>query len=260
MDDGEVNFDLIEPTGVNWSVDLDRIGIPLCKPFDGRFASVGRTVVGNPEDPGRGTIGFLLHDEVDQTMEGLDPGTAFAQSKEFRSSNIPRGHVRYGPTAFIFKLNASRSARTRWQARVNPLSGLNAGFFIRADHVVLRPQRHTVPDALVQIENGRRFGEEVGIAWENPASKRPRLDGVGVQPAPDGGATDGSHNALLDSLACNVRMTKSRQGESLLTGQFTSESLNLYDNLRGEKRGDVRVVADLGVRPTAHERNVFAIC
>ena len=51
LDYGEVDFDLVQPTGVNRRVNLDSIGIPLAKALHRGLAAMGGAVVGHPEDP-----------------------------------------------------------------------------------------------------------------------------------------------------------------------------------------------------------------
>ena len=59
LNDGEIDLDLIEPTGVNGSVDEDSVG-PFCaKAFDRLLAAVSGTVVHDPENAGERTCRVL---------------------------------------------------------------------------------------------------------------------------------------------------------------------------------------------------------
>jgi hypothetical protein len=61
LDNREVDFDLIEPTGVDGSVDQDRIRPFVAKTLGCFLAPMSGTVVHNPEDIASGSVGFLAH-------------------------------------------------------------------------------------------------------------------------------------------------------------------------------------------------------
>jgi hypothetical protein len=68
LDDAEVGFDLIEPTGVNWCVDEDDIRPLGFQAIDCWFPAIGGAVVHDPEDMAGGAIGFLAHDMGDEAL------------------------------------------------------------------------------------------------------------------------------------------------------------------------------------------------
>ncbi len=49
LDDGKVNFDLIEPTAVNGSMDQMQTGVTLLEPLDTGRSAMRGTIVHNPE-------------------------------------------------------------------------------------------------------------------------------------------------------------------------------------------------------------------
>ena len=62
LDDGEINLDLIEPTGVNRGVHEDGIGSAGSDAFNRPLAAMSRAVVHDPEDAVGRLVGFLMHD------------------------------------------------------------------------------------------------------------------------------------------------------------------------------------------------------
>ena len=50
LHDREIDLDLVEPTGMDRSVDEDRVGPLGAKAFDSLLAAVSGTVVHDPED------------------------------------------------------------------------------------------------------------------------------------------------------------------------------------------------------------------
>lgn len=60
LNDGRVYLDLVEPTGVNGSKNLNGVWIPLLKPLNGIGHSV-RRAISDPEDAVGRTVRFLGH-------------------------------------------------------------------------------------------------------------------------------------------------------------------------------------------------------
>lgn len=186
----EIDFDLVEPAGMNGSMNLNRVRIPLGKPFDRCVAAMRRSVVRYPEDtPGR-AVWLLSHDQIHQAAIGVDSGGFLAQTEDFRASNVPGSHVCQGARPLIFKLQAAMPAGNGRCSGVNALAGLNAGFFIRAENKIIVSQGFSLPQPLIKVQNNTGFFSEMGVAWKNPDPMRPRLDRVSTEPAPDGGTAD----------------------------------------------------------------------
>src|SRR5262245_1650637 len=77
-DDGEIDLDLIEPAGVDGSVDEHELRPPRLQPPDGAVAPMRGAVVRDPEDtPGR-AIRFLPHDLCHESAEGRGARLRFA--------------------------------------------------------------------------------------------------------------------------------------------------------------------------------------
>lgn len=260
LHDRQVNLDLVQPTGMDRRVDLNGVGIPLREPFGGEIPSVRRSIVGHPEDPPCRPIRLLLHGEVNQSMKRLDAGCAVAQPKQLGSPHVAGGHVGQRPTALVFGLHPSVLMGMGRRPRGQPPAGLDAGLFVRADHVLVLSQRLPFPEALIQIQDTSRFLCEAGVARKNPAAMRPRLDGVGMEPAPYRRTTDGGHNATPNRLAGDVPMTETGQRQVALARQFARQRFNLHHDLRGKNRAVAHVLAGLPDRAGARRKIVFATC
>jgi len=78
---------------------------------------------------------------------------------------------------------------------------LDAGFLIGAEHKVVRAQGFAGPAAFVEVENPSGLVRKVWVAWKDPASISPRTQRVLTEPAPNGCASDGSHDAAAAALA-----------------------------------------------------------
>ncbi len=88
LDDREVDFDLIEPTAVNRSVDQLQAGIPLLEPLDTGDSSMGGTIIDNPEHPARLAIGGLVHHPIDQVVKGHNAALRLAVTEQLGVMDI----------------------------------------------------------------------------------------------------------------------------------------------------------------------------
>ena len=76
-------------------------------------------------------------------------------------------------------------------------SGLNAGFLVGAEHVVVWSQGFPLPATVVKIEDTSSFANEVWIAREDPTAMTPGPQRILAEPTPNGGAAD-----LRDDATC----------------------------------------------------------
>ncbi len=140
-----------------------------------------------------------------------------------------------------------------------PVAGLNAGFFVGADHVVIGAQLFPLPDALIKVKNTTGLLGKVRIAWKNPAAILPGSNGVSIEPTPDCGSADGSHNALVHGFPGYVSMTETRKRQALFAWQFTGKGLDLHHDFRGKNDSVSRAVVDPEDRPGVVQKIVCAI-
>jgi hypothetical protein len=138
LNDGEVDLDLVEPTGVDGGVDEYGVGPLGAQPVNGLVATMGGAIVHNPEDATSGLVGFLAHDFTDQAIGRGNPVLDCTTSKESGTMNIPGGQVSPRTLTKILVLHAHRAVGGGGQSGVFPAPGLNAGFFIEGKDEVIR--------------------------------------------------------------------------------------------------------------------------
>ena len=138
------------------------------------------------------------------------------------------------------------------------ISGLNAGFFICADYIIIWPQPFSVPESLVKIQDSGGLLGKVWITWKDPATILPRFYGIGTQPAPNRSTADGGNNTAVNSFTGNVSIAEPRKGDVSFTGQLASQGFNLHNDLRGENGSVSRASDDLEDRSGVLQRTVYA--
>ena len=77
LDDRKIDFDLVEPTGVDRSVDQDDARINFSQAATGRFAAMRRTVIHKPKQSFRRTVGLLRENLIHQSAKRFDAGRWF---------------------------------------------------------------------------------------------------------------------------------------------------------------------------------------
>lgn len=179
-----------------------------------------------PEDPRGGAVRLLAHDLIDQSFEGGDPGLALAPSKDFRSSHVPGGQVGPGAEALELVFHARRPTPGRRYGPVDAVAGLDAGFLVRREDVVVGGQWAAFPAVGVEIKDATGLLLEVGVPREDPTPVLPRADRVLGQPTPDRGLADGGNDAPADGLPPDVRNVEPRQRQLVLVEELAGERLN----------------------------------
>ena len=110
LNDGEIDFDLIEPTGEDWSMNEDGVGPFFAQTFGRLLTSMSRAVVHNPKDSASRFVGLLAHDFADQPVHGSDSALDFTATEDFCSMDIAK------PPSRSRRLGESTRARREWDA------------------------------------------------------------------------------------------------------------------------------------------------
>jgi len=113
LDDREIDFDLVEPTGVDRSVDEDGIRPFVAQTFYGLVAAMGGTVVHDPKDTASGSVRFLAHDFGDKPVHRGDAALDFAAAEDFGAMDIPGCQVGPGAFAEVLMLDTCRAVGRR---------------------------------------------------------------------------------------------------------------------------------------------------
>ncbi len=237
MQDGKVDLDLIQPAGVDWTVNGYQFGILFAQPSDTAGTTMRRTVVQYPKDPSGLVIGRLGHDLCHEPVKGRDPTLSFTPTKQLGSVDIECRQIGPCPTALILVFYLHGRSGLRRECGTDASPGLDTGLLISRQNEFVLLETPSFPDPFIEIENSTGFCGEVWIARKDPAAVLPRTDGIFIQPTPDGAVTDGGHQAGSTRFPCHIRDTPSGKREMVRLGQLTGQSLYLNDDLWGEKPG-----------------------
>ena len=241
LNDGEIDFNLVDPAGVNGSVHKKSVGPLGSNAFNGFLTTVSGTVIHDPKNPLSGLVGLAPHHLSDEPIRGSNAVFLFTVSEELGTMDVPSRQI--GPSAFpeILMFDPHGSAGGSRQTGVLTASGLNTGFFIRGDDELGTMQGFALPDSGVEIENASGFVGEVGIPRKDPTAMLPRTNGVGTEPTPECGAADLGDYALSDHLLADIGQGEARERQPEAMRQFTGERLYLYDDAGGKRGQDARL-------------------
>jgi len=260
LEDGEVDLDLIEPTGVHGRMNGNDAGPALAQALDAGIAAVRGAVVHDPKHALCRAIRLLAHDLMHEAAEGRDASLAFTTTKELGPVDIPGRQIRPGAAADIFMLDSHAASGCGCQCRVSPAAGLDAGLLVGGDHEVVFRQGLALPAALVQIQDSARLLLESGVAREDPTTMGPRADGILREPTPQARLADRSDDAPLDHCALELAHAPARQRYPLEVGQLASERLNGDDDVGGKTALGARFAVLPRAPRGVSRRSVCAIC
>src|SRR5439155_13878505 len=119
-----------------------------------------------------------------------DAGLGLTAPHDVAAADIPGRQILPGAAAPVLRFHPRRLAGPARQRRMEAGPRLDAGFLIRAEDMVLGPQRLALPGARVQVQDRPGLVDEAGITPENPVRVLPRLDGILIQDAPDATPAD----------------------------------------------------------------------
>ena len=190
LDNRKVDLNLVEPTGVDGSVDENGVRPLGAKAVDGFLPAMSGAVVHDPEDAACGLVGLLAHDFAHETPHGGQTVLGFTTSKDLGAVDVPGGQVDPGALAKILVLNPGGAARSGRQSRLFAAPRLNTGLLVGGDDEVVNPQWGALPSASVKIEDGSGLVRKLRIAREDPASMLPGTQSIAAEPAPQCGAAD----------------------------------------------------------------------
>ena len=260
LDNREVDFDLVEPTGVNGTVDQMEVGMAVAQSFDGGRSAVGRAVVDDPENPAGLLVGRLRHDLIDKLVERLDSAFLVKMAKDFGVMDIHGGYVGPGAATGVLMLDLHGRTGTWRERGMYACPSLDARFFVRRQDEFIFLKRNALPRAFVEIQDPPGLLGEQRIPGEYPAAMLPRTYGVFMEPSPDGDVADRGLQSAVADMACEFGDAPAREGHTQLARQFTGDGLDPYDQFRGEKPGGGPSEGALRALPSDAQRIFFATC
>ena len=241
-------------------MDENESWVLVLKALNCRQATMGGAVVDDPEDTARVIVGRPGHNLMDEPIKRSNSTTRFAATKDFGPVNIEGGQVGPCSASFVFVFNFHRRFWLRWQSRVKPASGLNAGFLVGGDDKFVVQKRLSAPNTFIKIQDPSGLQSEIRIAREDPCAVLPRSDRVSMQPSPNGAVADTGNQPRLAHFVSQFTNTPTGERNVMYGGQFTGERLNLNDQFWGEKPGDAPADRAPRVLRAVLQRTVFATC
>lgn len=242
LDDREIDFDLIEPAGMNGAVYGHEIGIGCLETAHAGRTAVRRTVIQNPEDTAGIPVRWLAHHLSDEAAERLDARGVFTATEELSVMHVECREVSPSAAAAVLMFDAGGLTRTCRGTGVLAKPRLNAGFLIGADHELIGSQSLALPLSGVQVENAASLEGKLRISREDPAPMLPRADRILIEPAPHRRAADGGDQSRALCCARNVGAAQSRQRHLTIRRRFTGDGFDAHDHVWGKKPGAARAV------------------
>ena len=235
LQDREVDFNLVEPAGMDGEHDPGRIGKLIAESLGERGGTVRTTLIHDPEYPTCGRVGFSGHDVSDKTIKrGLSVG-CFDTPRDLRSVHIQGSQVGPGSTSFVFMFDPLTPPVGPDLGRMKSDSGLNARLLICRDHVFVRTKTPPLPKPLVKVQDRGRPLEKERIPRPDPRPTPPGLEGIGIENSPDRGPTDRLDVLLGDHDPLNIRHVQAAQRLVMLSRQFAGNAFDDRDDPRGKK-------------------------
>src|SRR6516225_2658401 len=234
LDDRKVDFDLVQPTGVNRCVHHDGLPVSLSQTLDGSLSTVTGAIVHHPKHSFRRTIWFDTHHLIHQATERHDARFRFATTQNATAANIPTGQILQGAAALVLVFYPHAALRSRRQRGMTTDAGLNTGLLIRTDDKVPASQRFPLPGARIKIQNAPRLLGKGRITRKNPVPVTPWLDGVRLKNPPNGARADGSSQSVAGSRR-QVGRRQAAQGQIGLADRFTGDGFDDRLIARGKK-------------------------
>jgi len=260
LNNRKVDFNLVEPTCVDWRVNGDDGRPALCESVIGENATMRRAVIHNPKYPLRRSVRLLAHNLINQPLERLDSGFSFASAKNSCTVDIPSGKIGQSAFPLIFMFNTYGRVRFGRECFSNSFSRLDAGLLISGDYKVSWPERRSHPSALIQVQDRLRLADKFGITRKNPAPVPPWFNGILTQPPPDSDSADTGNNSAFQNMSFNFFTTKARQRYPQFRGKFTSQCFNFNYDSGGKTEQGARVWIDRTIQPDAVHKTACATC
>ncbi len=235
LHDGEVDLDLIEPTGVDGTVNRDDAGIFLHEAFHAGGAAMGGAVVHDPEHAPGLVVGRLSHDLIHEPMKRIDPGLSFAPAEELGPKNVEGRKVRPCAAPAVFVFDPHRLPGFRRNGRMPPGASLDGGLLVGGQNELVVLEWFSLEDPLVEVKDPARLGGEERIARKNPAPMLPGLDRILGKPAPDRAVADPGHQPGASDLRRHVGRAHPGERHPQVGGQLTRQGLDVDDEFRGER-------------------------
>lgn len=260
LDDREINFDLVEPAGMDGPVNENQITVLVQESMDCLWTSMRRTVIDDPEDPACIAVGAAPHDLIHEASKRCDAILGFTPTEDLGAVDIQGSEIGPGPEPPVFVLDSHRQTRLSVQGLMSSGARLDAGLFVRTENELIGPEFTALPNTLVEIQQAARLLFEVWVSRKDPATVLPRTDRVLVEPTPYRGVAEGCRQTRVPHMRSEFRHTPTGKGNPGDPRRLTGNGLNVHDEFWGENPGGAPGVGDLPGPPNVSQRIAFATC
>src|SRR5690242_18670250 len=134
LDDRKVDFNLVQPAGVDRTMDENESRVFVLEASNRRQSTMGGTIVNDPEHTPSIIVGRPGHHLIDETIKRRNSRPPFAAAKYSGTVNVKGGQVGPGSASFVFVFYLHGRFRLRRQSRVKTATSLNAGFLVGGDN------------------------------------------------------------------------------------------------------------------------------
>jgi hypothetical protein len=134
LDDGEIDFNLVKPTGMDGTMHQNEMGVLVLKALDRGHAAMGRAVINDPKHAAGIVIGWACHDLIDKPVKRSNTSATLTATKDTCPVDIECGQVSPGSTSFVLMFDFHGTFGFCWERLVNSAACLNAGFLIGRDN------------------------------------------------------------------------------------------------------------------------------
>lgn len=235
LEDGEVDFHLVKPTGMQREMHQHQVWPLAGKPIYCTLTAMERPVINYQKDPFGRTVGLLSHELCYQSIEGWNTSPILDSAKELGAMHVPGSQISQGAQAPVFVLHAHRlAAWLRWKCGMETLLDLDACAFVGAENVLIPAQGVPLPAPLIQVQDPPGLFSEGRVAREEPTTVIPGANSVGTEPAPNSCSRYLGDDATLDGCCAQGRGTQAREGQSQIDGQLTGQRFDFTDYLWGK--------------------------
>jgi len=139
LDDGKVDLNLIEPTGMDRPVDGNDSLIGRLKTFDRGLAAMRGAIIKDPEHTAGITVRGLIHHLGNQTVEWINASSLLTTSEHFCSVDIECSQISLGSAASVLVFDAGGLTPTWRQGNMLANPCLDTGFLVGADDKLVGP-------------------------------------------------------------------------------------------------------------------------
>src|SRR5215510_2839884 len=181
LHDREVDFHLVEPTGMHGSMHQNQIGVRLGQSTDRCVATMRRAIIDEPAAARRRAVGLPLHHLGNQATERHNARRRFTPPHDDSTPDIPGGQVLQRAAPLVLVFAAHRPLGGWWQAGMPPETGLDTGFLIGTEERVFGTERFALPGTGVEVQDAPSLLRKAWIAGKAPVAIAPGLDSVSGQ-------------------------------------------------------------------------------